>query len=940
MDRSTLLDKEGNLRFQRCPFTGRRLTSVVYPQDKLKNKIGYFRIRRDSNITQIARKLIEREKYDSFNDVLQAVEIYLKGLGENYLPLARELAAIWSGVRNPPSVMLLVEHLSVKDANQWITAVESNRLEESIYKIIVSVEVFKDMGKGSRKTFLALSLYDDMGELVERCKLFDGSSYGGRELTRVFGKRDRIIMNARPDYTYHLEYMVGSNRQYVQIEGLICKIFPSSRSVSSYRMRDADGAEGLYIGSTDSHKDAHGQGSLEYDDGTRFVGKFEHGSMVDGVFYRGSHIRRTMARGKWTRGIDDVQVEKYPSNMIVYDSAGTSNRMDFEESMKNIDDMYHERSFEERTYEHGRYKEREAPSPSRSGRRSNEYDRNKYRDNFDDFSTSRQSRVTRPSSFDESYPSMDERRRKTFADDVGSASSKLGNFEVDLERPRRYVVNNERSSQPRQRSKSIDVGDVFPDMRNQKERPISPLDSYREATMFPNLRDDRVQRGLRETETSLFPDSRDDRSHFSKMNRSQGDASSNHDGRSFSARSRESKLSDRDKVSYAQTRESSNRDELRSFMAMQRNRGNVMDQEDKYAFPDERSHNSVADRSRIRRERREASFGIDDDGDDEDGVSSLLGSVQEKEAEFFDNFFPAPVAPTHKPGSRDGPTHMDFHLSPRSTLDSGGGRKSNSLGDLYEDDLTRKLSAEKDFSSESRLIFSKEVRPYILHVPKLQRKLKSGGKWIGVAQTGFLEENVKSLMISVEEYLDQNKKCNLGIALYNEIGQFVVRCNVFGNRTKSKGHYRLITDEEKIVSKARRGYFYQLQYAVNTGCIDVLQVKGWICKVFSASKSLPSATMKDREGDKGTYFGPLSVRGEPHGKGYLEYNNGCTFVGQFIQGEMIHGAYYKVDQIKATMKDRNWTNEVDQKMFHLFPPNVRAFRREVQSDDIVYEGTY
>ncbi len=195
-------------------------------------------------------------------------------------------------------------------------------------------------------------------------------------------------------------------------------------------------------------------------------------------------------------------------------------------------------------------------------------------------------------------------------------------------------------------------------------------------------------------------------------------------------------------------------------------------------------------------------------------------------------------------------------------------------------------------------------------------------------------------MISVEEYLDQNKKCNLGIALYNETGQFVVRHNIFGNRTKSKGHFKLITEEEKIVSKARPGYFYQLQYAVNTGSIDVLQVKGWTCKIFSASKkSLPSTAMADMDGDKGIYYGPLSMRGEAHGKGYLEYENGCTFVGQFVQGELVHGSYYKVDQIKATMKDREWTNEVDEKIYHTFPPSVQVFMREVTSEDIVYENS-
>ncbi len=772
MDRSSVLDKDGNLKFSSCPFSGKTLNPDVYPVDKLKNQIEYFCMKRDSNIIQIARKLIAEEQYDSFHDVLNAVEVYQKDLGENYLPLTRELIAVWTGVRTEPITMMLVEKLNVKAINKWVTAVESSCPQEGIYRILVSAQVFNDLGDASRKSFLALSLYDDMGKLIERCKLFEG----GQNLNCIFGRKDTVVMNSRPGYTYRLEYMVGSSKRDVRVEGLICKIFPTSYSLSSYAMRDEDGRKGLYIGSMNEDAFAHGQGSLEYDNGTRFVGKFEHGSMTDGVFYHGSHIRRTMTNGQWTSVIDEAQVKQYPSNMIVYDSAGESDHMKFGKSRNDMDHIQRERP--------------ESPYERRDDR-SLGY-------NHEDLNTSRQSRFNMLSSSRESQ-SHSRGKGKSLADDSSSASRQLGTFH--------------------------DTGGG----------------AYYQSSM-----------------------------------------------------SRGFNIDDHNSID-----ESKNMTRKRS--------GNL---DEKYSFP--------LDNDDVRAASREAEF-----------LNNL---------DFADDFAPPPAVPTHRPGSRELPSQIgsaSFHSSPRSTFFGGKSRSFDPLSN-EGDNLMRNLFVDRANSGESLIDTPKEVRPYILHVPMLQRKLNKGGAWIGVTQSGFLEDDVKCLMISVEEYLDKNMKSNLGIALYNETGQFVVRCNIFGNRTKSKGHYRMITDEEKIVSKAKKGYFYQLQTAVNTGSIDRLQVKGWVCKIFSASKTLPSTIMEDKDGDKGVYYGPLSTRGEAHGKGYLEYENGGTFVGQFSQGDLMHGSFYMVDQIKGTMENREWTEDINHRMSHLYPQSVQFFMRDVQSKDIVY----
>ncbi len=352
VDRDTALDKDGILSFKRCPFTGKGLNPTVYPLEEKKEKIESFRLKRDQNVTKIVRKLIsdKNEKYESFQNILDDVKSYLKHKGENYFSITRELSEIWSGAAiSLPSTTLLVEHLKIKGSNSWTTAVESDPIEHDIYKILVSAEIFKDKAKGSHRSFLALSLYDHEEKLVDRCKLFKDPHYGKGNPYCTFGKKDTIVANARVGYTYKLEYFVGSSPRYVQVEGLICKIFPTIEYVSSFRMRDADGEEGLFIGQLDAKRNADGQGSLEYDDGKRFVGSFKHGAMLEGVLYRGPVIRYTLKRGKWTRSIDDELVEKYPPNIIVYDESGClykpkmKKRFEATDKKETVDEARHRR---------------------------------------------------------------------------------------------------------------------------------------------------------------------------------------------------------------------------------------------------------------------------------------------------------------------------------------------------------------------------------------------------------------------------------------------------------------------------------------------------------------------------------------------------------------------------------------------------------------------
>ena len=328
VDRGTVIDDEGNLKFSRCPFSRKILRLEVYPATEKKLQIEQFKAKRDHAISSIAKKLIADGKYRSFHDVLDAVEDYLRRIGDvNYLPLTRELANIWSGFHESCPMLLLVEGINPrKPGDKWHCALQSAPLDEKVRNMLVSIESLVQKGRGFQKPHLSIVLYNDNGVQVERVSPFEVSHHGKFRLCtyRMFDKHDPIVSKARRGSYYQLEYLIeNSHGNPAQLEGWMCKIFPANLSQPSYRMRDGDGEEGLYMGKVDSGEAAHGKGVLEYDDGKRFVGKFHHGSMVDGVLYRGSHTRFTMRKGKWSRVVDKSIIDEYPPKIIVYDNGGT-----------------------------------------------------------------------------------------------------------------------------------------------------------------------------------------------------------------------------------------------------------------------------------------------------------------------------------------------------------------------------------------------------------------------------------------------------------------------------------------------------------------------------------------------------------------------------------------------------------------------------------------
>ena len=236
-----------------------------------------------------------------------------------------ELVMLRSVFRDTSCIMLLVENIKPQHhaSTKRQTLVSSEKLQDKVFRIIVSAEHFLLQGRQSSRRHddwggIYLYLCNEDGLVVESSEIFDHRGGTDGKLHQVFRKRDRIVKESKPGYTYQLKVMSSSNGRIVDVQGLMCKIFPQSCRKPSYRMESAEGEPGIFLGSVDMMKEQpHGPGVLDYDDGKRFVGSFHRGLISEGVLYRGAEVVHTVRRGKQEALVDEVLVQKYVVNMLV-----------------------------------------------------------------------------------------------------------------------------------------------------------------------------------------------------------------------------------------------------------------------------------------------------------------------------------------------------------------------------------------------------------------------------------------------------------------------------------------------------------------------------------------------------------------------------------------------------------------------------------------------
>ncbi len=920
-DRSSVVDSKGSLKFRICPISSKHLDGTFFSLSPKKREIERFKATRDRNVTEISRKMIASGEYDSFHLVLEGVENYIRSLGENYLPLARELAAMWSGIREAPTVMLLAENVDSKSLSRsQETIVSSGGLQDKVFRIIVSAEYFRDQSyRRDEKSGLYLSLFNDHGLLVERAKLFDDRKERNASHHEIFGKHDRIVTKSKPGFSYKLECMSSNSGRSLDVQGLMCKIFPESSKRSSYRMEDAEGDKGIYMGSVDIKNIAQGQGFLDYDDGRRFIGKFHHGSMYDGVLYRGAHVVSTMRGGVWTDEVNETLVQEYNVNMLVYDVADAPRSERQHEQLYN---SYHKKSS-------NRARDREMPF------HKNEYDPYSQRRSgrIDIDATSHRSHVTGKDSdrYEDNLSRFlgNIRVADDLIDDAYSCRSsyRKSNANPSDRRPRGHELparyNDDDDFFGRKKNSEIDRsrGYELPALRG-KSKYIEDVEYDRETLgrELPALRG----------KSKYIEDVDDEETH----------------GHELPALRGKSKFID--EVDYGRERQQSYRLGSRSMESVDRRRGLFDDKFDldiTIRPSDEKTSRSyeppltVMDgisppvdnfrslsrpRSRGKKVPSGLRGGLHVQRSHNEEISVLSDSwngyarEMSKKDEDLRNFDSMP-----RGNSERNDDDEDEAMSILRKLNNRDGR----MGTLYEGnrDDTRDVVNN---TTRSVATSEKAMRPMILMVDGVVQNVRGPNNKL-LLKGGILQDSVRCIYATGEKFADVEGMSRILLTLRDESKNVVEQVDLFGKSTnKNYSPHRLMDENDPIVSEARPGYFYQLECEVSSGHQDTVTLAGLLCKIIPSSLSAPvMIEMTDPEGAKGWYTGPLNINNKATGKGSFHYFSGHTFIGEFNNGSWRRGAYYRGIVAAGSMKDGKWDppEKLDMKLVGKFPIKAHYF---------------
>jgi len=763
LDRNSVVDENDNLRFKHCPFTRVLLKKDVYPLKEKKKQIEKFTHKRDAAIRKIAQKLIENGRFRTFGEVLEAVEDYLKDLGDsNYLPLARELANIWSGIDGSSSIPLFLFVEEIKGQvrqNRWHCALKSGYLQFDVGKILVAAENIGHQGHNSKNRF-ALVLYNEHDILVERCEIFQHHERSRVSKTfHLFDANDSIVTKATRGFTYKMEYIVGDgDDSSIDVKGFICKIFPDPYKSACYRMRDQRGEMGLFMGSVDRKGKAKGSGSMEYDDGRRFVGEFQNGMMLSGVLYRGPCPVFTMKNTRWSTPPDlNTQIlRKYPQEVMIVTGK----------------DRY------------------EVPKHS--------------------------------------YPPPDSRET-------------------------RVTRRNHEKRETREPSPNLDDLAPIPQLPDDYSFPHQPL---------------RYSKGRSHGERSTAP---------SLQHKDRGRClvgTSRHDadvlGESY----------------VAETLERTNGG--RNLIANTLSLGGAHGQD-----------------ARALKTSRQGARSLGGASHDNGGTRNIHSR--------------APIGRS-VPGYGN---HDEYSEVTKEWNEQEMSLGSVSPGGIELDGITEVVTKSTADLGEANI-------PIFFSVKKVVGG-ETNNEWICAIQSGPLLDNVGKVMVAVD--LQDDHECSLALSLYDKDNGLVQRCNITEKLSRAddkSSYFRNLTVEDAIVSKAREGFVYKLEYALSGGSPKTVHAEDLICKIFPACMDLPTYQMKDQDGELGTYMGPVDRNQKAYGAGVMEYNDGKRFVGHFKKGVMDEGVlYYGADYLCCMLKGKWDTENQHQHIVKRHPQRVHVLNNRV-----------
>jgi len=306
-----------------------------------------------------------------------------------------------------------------------------------------------------------------------------------------------------------------------------------------------------------------------------------------------------------------------------------------------------------------------------------------------------------------------------------------------------------------------------------------------------------------------------------------------------------------------------------------------------------------------------------------------LGPLHEDEESVFNNSNPG------RKKRRD--VVMDSHerfdqdeSSSRGNLRHGGNDMGTAVfGGQGMDSRDVRNSARSHFSTSSKKGIE---RLMFLMVDNFVHTTK-GGNYKKLVKSGTLQEGVNSIIVSAEKFEDIKGMSRIFLTLYNKQMQVVHRKDVFGSpKVRKFKPYIVLESSESIISTAKPGYYYQLEYKVIQGFEEKITVSDLICKIYPASRSAPAIDMKDPEGTQGRYRGTLDPNSNASGKGIFDYRSGYTFVGEFKKGKFTRGVYFRGTEVRGTMKDGKWDHQqIDVSLVKEFPYDVHFYSRSENS---------
>jgi len=816
--------------------------------------------------------------------------------------------------------MLLVESLESQPYSRTCqTVVASGGIEDRVFRIIVSAEYYRDRAKRDDRSGLFLSLYNDRDLLVERSKIFTSQGYGRNTSTKnhhIFGKHDQIVTKSKVGYFYKVEYKPSDSDSMVEVQGLMCKIFPESGRRTSYKMQDAEGDQGLFMGAVDSRDRAHGQGVLDYEDGKRFVGSFHSGSIADGVLYRGAHVTHTLHQGKWTESNDASLVRKYPVSMLVYDSleksrsrGGTSNsnRTQYQASNRHHSAPRRSAYNDDASY-HSGYRSHASKRPGMIN--------TSFEETFVSALPAHGSGARHNDDIDELFSHQRGRPRSANKQRLGKVASK-GGYETALpagalpalQGGMRFIddddsVDMSRSPHGLRSARSAESlgsrvsfadrrNDILNGVRGEKvtEQDQHKVDLDGDERIYPLNR-----RALSDDMGGLFAPGRN---HEKERKYHDDDVSSLHSG---------FRLEEMDVFKDS----SRNAAKIHSSLVL-----GLVDEEEAASI-----HSGARSSS-----KKNGSLGrFDQDDLDSTRRASGRGEV---------------AFPDHSLESLEHRLErLDEDAASGRNGVRGPSREGRRMGLLREEDEdevdardvlnTTRLGSH--LSSDKKVI----VRPMLMMVEGMVKHV-TGGSVKKLLKSGTLQDGVKSILVSAERFQDIERQSKLILTLYDNNNRVVKRLDLFGSPPKNGcSPFRLLEENEDIVSMAKPGFYYQLEYMVTGAFEDTITLAGLICKIIPASKSAPTFAMLDPEGLKGRYMGAADVNGDAQGKGTFEYESGCTFVGQFQRGKWVKGAYYRGTQLMGTMKEEKWdTSSIDIRVAKEFAYDVLFFSKGGKVKNVV-----